>query len=318
MWNIELHEIARKERYRRWILGWNYVWTCRRLFMQIRQFVDTRGKKIRICIEILSCFLNATSNIFHSITNVFDGLFSSKNETFEYRKHVLLFHGKKKEKGVTSNFFPFQRHSDFHEYRIHQSPRTFSEFYIPFCLSSLRKYENSLDSVTRANSSHAPRRGAFHPDDGGKMDRVCCRRAKKEWKKKKKDIRICLVRGWGEGRGWRTQAWSLWQGIVVCIYDTYANGTPFARANRLRFARSSRHAPIQITVHQAAYSRRYGTTPLKLTRRGKIIGESFVRSRSKALNIRSGEIILCYLFYRWIDRDNILFIFENWRKMELE
>lgn len=24
----------------------------------------------------------ATSNIFHSITNVFDGLFSSKNETF--------------------------------------------------------------------------------------------------------------------------------------------------------------------------------------------------------------------------------------------
>lgn len=70
MWNIELHEIARKERYRRWILGWNYVWTCRRLFMQIRQFVDTRGKKIRICIEILSCFLNATSNIFHSITNV--------------------------------------------------------------------------------------------------------------------------------------------------------------------------------------------------------------------------------------------------------
>lgn len=122
----------------------------------------------------------ATSNIFHSITNVFDGLFSSKNETFEYRKHVLLFHGKKKEKGVTSNFFPFQRHSDFHEYRIHQSPRTFSEFYIPFCLSSLRKYENSLDSVTRANSSHAPRRGAFHPDDGGKMDRVCCRRAKKE------------------------------------------------------------------------------------------------------------------------------------------
>lgn len=33
------------------------------------EFVDTRGKKIRICIEILSCFLNATPNIFHSITN---------------------------------------------------------------------------------------------------------------------------------------------------------------------------------------------------------------------------------------------------------
>lgn len=34
------------------------------------EFVDTRGKKIRICIEILSCFLNATPNIFHIITNV--------------------------------------------------------------------------------------------------------------------------------------------------------------------------------------------------------------------------------------------------------
>lgn len=34
------------------------------------EFVDTRRKKIRICIEILSCFLNATPNIFHSITNV--------------------------------------------------------------------------------------------------------------------------------------------------------------------------------------------------------------------------------------------------------
>lgn len=33
------------------------------------EFVDTRGKKIRICIEILSCFLNATPNIFHIITN---------------------------------------------------------------------------------------------------------------------------------------------------------------------------------------------------------------------------------------------------------
>lgn len=102
---------------------------------------------------------------------------------------------------MTSNFFPFQRHSDFHEYRIHQSPRTFSEFYVPFCLSSLRKYENSLDSVTRANSSHAPRRGAFHPDDGGKMDRVCCRRAKREWKKEKKrhsNLSCTRMRG-GEG-----------------------------------------------------------------------------------------------------------------------
>lgn len=144
------------------------------------EFVDTRGKKIRICIEILSCFLNATPNIFHSITNVTYSMDYFRATKLSNIESTCYYSRKKKEKGVTSNFFPFQRHSDFHEYRIHQSPRTFSEFYIPFCLSSLRKYENSLDSVTRANSSHAPRRGAFHPDDGGKMDRVCCRRAKKE------------------------------------------------------------------------------------------------------------------------------------------
>lgn len=142
------------------------------------EFVDTMGKKIRICIEILSCFLNATPNIFHIITNATYSM--DYFRVTKLSKARAIIPRKKKEKGVTSNFFPFQRHSDFHEYRIHQSPRTFSEFYIPFCLSSLRKYENSLDSVTRANSSHAPRRGAFHPDDGGKMDRVCCRRAKRE------------------------------------------------------------------------------------------------------------------------------------------
>lgn len=46
------------------------------------KFVDTRGKKIRICIEILSCFLNAEYFSYYHKRNVFDGLFSS-NETFE-------------------------------------------------------------------------------------------------------------------------------------------------------------------------------------------------------------------------------------------
>lgn len=80
---------------------------------------------------------------------------------------------------MTSNFFLFLNvipTSTSIEYiNLH-------EFYIPFCLSSLRKYENSLDypppnSVTRHTRRDEER---FHADDGGKMDRVCCRRGKNE------------------------------------------------------------------------------------------------------------------------------------------
>lgn len=282
------------------------------------EFVDTRGKKIRICIEILSCFLNAT-NIFHSITNVTYSMDYFRVTKLSNIESTCYYSTKKKKRkewlriSFPSNAIPTFTSIEY--INLHERSPNFTS------LSACHPFENTKipSTLLLVQTRHTPldeehsirtmveRWIAFVVDE-----------RKKNEKKKKKDIRICLVRGWGEGRGWRTQAWSLWQGIVVCIYDTYANGTPFARANRLRFARSSRHAPIQITVHQAAYSRRYGTTPLKLTRRGKIIGESFARSRSKALNIRSGEIILCYLFYRWIDRDNILFIFESWRKMELE
>lgn len=309
MWNIELHEIARKERYRRWILGWNYVWTCRICGYEGKENTNMHRNFVLFSKRYAEYF-----SYYHK-RNVFDGLFSS-NETFEYRKHVLLFQEKKKRKEWLRISFPSNVIPTFTsiEYiNLHERSPNFTS------LSACHPFENTKipSTLLLVQTRHTPldeehsirtmveRWIAFVVDERKKNE-------------KKKDIRICLVRGWGEGRGWRTQAWSLWQGIVVCIYDTYANGTPFARANRLRFARSSRHAPIQITVHQAAYSRRYGTTPLKLTRRGKIIGESFARSRSKALNIRSGEIILCYLFYRWIDRDNILFIFESWRKMELE
>lgn len=121
------------------------------------EFVDTRGKKIRMCIEILSCFLNATPNIFHSITNVTYSM--DYFRVTKLSKARAIIPRKKKEKGVTSNFFPFQRHSDFHEYRIHQSPRTFSEFYIPFCLSSLRKFPRlcySCKLVTRPSTRSIP------------------------------------------------------------------------------------------------------------------------------------------------------------------
>lgn len=129
------------------------------------------------------------------------------------------------------------------------------------------------------------------------MDRVCCRRAKK---RKKKTFESVLYADEGRGGGGELKRGASDKGSLYAYMIRTRTEPLLQRANRLRFARSSRHAPIQITVHQAAYSRRYGTTPLKLTRRGKIIGESFARSRSKALNIRSGEIVLCYLctFYR--------------------
>lgn len=83
---------------------------------------------------------------------------------------------------MTSNFFLFLNvipTSTSIEYiNLH-------EFYIPFCLSFLRKYENSLDypplTLLLVKTRHTRRdEERFHADDGGKMDRVCCRRGKYE------------------------------------------------------------------------------------------------------------------------------------------
>lgn len=78
------------------------------------------------------------------------------------------------------------------------------------------------------------------------------------------------------------------------------------------------HRAIQITVHQAAYSRRYGT-PLKLARKDyrRISFRLFRERRSfmgenddrpfQLLNInRSSEIVFCYLLYWFI------FLFFSW------
>lgn len=62
------------------------------------EFVDTRGKKIRICIEILSCFLNATPNIFHSITNVTYSMDYFRVTKLSNIENTLLFQEKKKRK----------------------------------------------------------------------------------------------------------------------------------------------------------------------------------------------------------------------------
>lgn len=99
--------------------------------------------------------------------------FRSNNETFEYslltfyflstytftRIHPVIIPWKKEERNDLKFDFLFQRRSNSHKYRIHQSPRTFPKF---TSLSACHPFENSLDYPLARQWKLVTRRGAFH------------------------------------------------------------------------------------------------------------------------------------------------------------
>lgn len=145
--------------------------------------------------------------------------------------------------------FLFQRRSNSHKYRIHQSPRTFPKF---ISLSACHPFENSLDYPLARQWKLVTRRGAFHPVVERWIAFVVDERKKDKRERERKGIRICLV------RGWRTRASSFWQGIasVVCMYNTCAHANdPFCpQIDSVLHVHRATLAGIQITVHQAAYT----------------------------------------------------------------
>lgn len=98
--------------------------------------------------------------------------------------YSILFHKKKrKDKKWSSNFFLFHVIPTSIEYiNLHERFPNLLPF--PPVIPSNTKVPEYLDHPPlRENSSHVPRRGAFRPDDGGKMDRVCRRAGKKKKRK---------------------------------------------------------------------------------------------------------------------------------------
>lgn len=122
--------------------------------------------------------------------------------------------------------FLFQRRSNSHKYRIHQSPRTFPKF---TSLSACHPFENSLDYPLARQWKLVTRRGAFHPVVERWIAFVVDER-KKDKREREKAFESVLCGG-GELERQASD-----KGSVVCMYNT------LLPANRLRFARSSRHA----------------------------------------------------------------------------